>query len=161
MIIGTNFDGDNDEELKMHQHKQYYGSLRRWVGMAQEKCQKYAGRSAEWDALICSWQENIQLAGSFDHRCIQMPHGLIAASFRKFVQNESSHAGAMRKMDAWREFFNNEAATCLDQEETLWIFMTALTHSDEDVGYDAEDKLYKLIQQRVDINGATSRKKSL
>lgn len=148
MIIGTYFDGDNDEELKMHQHKYYYGSLGRWVGMAQEKCQQYAGKSAEWDRLIRLWQENIKSTGSFDHRCIQASHDLIAASFRKVVKEKMHHSLPNRKKDAWRGFFNCEADASLDNEEILRLFVTDLVSSGSKGGYDAEDKLCELIQQR-------------
>lgn len=150
MIIGTYFNGDTDEELKTHQHKCYYETLRRWVRMADEKCQKYVGVSTEWDELIDRWQKNVMESGGFDHRCIQAPHDLIAARFRKVALKEMPHAGSMKKIDAWRGFFNKEAAVCLDQKEMLLLFMTALAHSDSETGYDVENKLYKMMCLQYD-----------
>ena len=145
MIIGTCFDGDNDEEFKLQQHKIYYETLRRWTIIANELSKQYSGDSTEWDELINSWQKNVIESGEFDHRCIQAPHDLIAARFRKDVLIEIQPAGQLRKNDAWRKFFNKEAAICLEQEEMLRLFMTTLAHSYCETGYDAEDKFYEIM----------------
>lgn len=148
MIVGTCFDGDNEEDLKMFQHNCYYESLGRWVGMVSQHCQLRQGTSVEWDNLIQQWKEKVQDTGSFDHRCIQAPHDLIAAKYRKFVKEEISHGVTKGNKLGWCDFFNKEAAACLDQEKMLRSFMSSLTFSGSEAGYDAEDKLYESIQLR-------------
>lgn len=150
MIIGKCFDEDNDEEFKLQQHKIYYETLRRWTIIADELSKQYSGASAEWDELNNSWQKNVMESGEYDHRCIQAPHDLIAARFRKNVLIEIQAAGKLRKNDAWRNFFSKEAAICLKPEEMLRLFMTTLAYSYCETGYDAEDKFYEKIIQKYD-----------
>jgi len=150
MIIGKYFDGDNDEEFKLQQHKVYYETLRRWTIIADELSKQFTGVSAEWDKLIDSWHKNVMESCKFDHRCIQAPHDLIAARFRKDMLIELQTAGKLRKTDAWRSFFSKEAAICLRSEETLRLFMTTLAFSCCETGYDAEDKFCKKMIQKYD-----------
>lgn len=140
MIIKKCFDGDNDEALKMCQHNCYDESLGLWVGMVRQKYQKWIGRSPEWDTLISRWKDTIQKSRTFDHRCIQEAHDLIAAKYRKSIRENR-----VEDKGIWPDFFNKEAATFLDDEQVLLLFMTSLVFVGSQAGYDAEEDLSKLI----------------
>lgn len=148
MIVGTCFDGDNDEDLKIFQHNCYYESLGRWVGMVPQHCQLRQGTSVEWVNLIQQWEKKVQDTGSFDHRCIQAPHDLVAAQYRKIVKEEMSPSVPTIKKVGWNDFFNKEADFCLEQEEILRLFMISLAFSGSEAGGDAKDQLYESIQRR-------------
>jgi len=151
MVVCTSFDGDHDEELKMFQHKVYYATLRRWVGMAQDRSHHYSGKSSKWDELINLWDKNIGKQGIFDHRCIQMAHDVLAAQFREYILKEMPTAGPLTKKDAWRGFFDTEAVAFMEQEEFLRMFMTALASNSSIGGYDAEEALCDKIQQQYEV----------
>jgi len=149
MIIGICFEGDSDEDLKMYQHECYYETLGRWIRMADEKCQPYFGESPEWNELIERWQKNVMGPGVFDHRCIQALHDLIATQHRKLLMDRPYPTH--RKKHEWLAFFNSEAGACLENEEFLKLFIKSLTFSGSDSGYESEDKLYELLQQRYGL----------
>lgn len=149
MIIGICFEGDSDEELKMYQHEHYYETLGRWIRMADEKCQPNFGESPEWNELIDRWQKNVMEPGVFDHRCIQALHDLIATQHRKLLIDKPF--STYRKKNEWRAFFNSEAGAYLENEEFLKLFIKSLAFSGSDSGYESEDKLYELLQQRYGL----------
>jgi len=80
MIIGTCFEGDDDEELKLYQHACYYDSIGRWINLAGKLRLQYY-RLQEWEDISRQW-EKFREHGYHDHRTIQAHHDLIAQRFR-------------------------------------------------------------------------------
>ncbi len=146
MIIGTYFDGDNDDNLKMIQHESYYDMLREWINMAGKRRLRYR-LSPEWAEVTQMW-EKFREEGYYDHRCIQMPHDLIAARFRKVARDMALPDG--EKEEAWYAFFKAEANTWLEHDDFLRYFMIALSSKGSAVGCDAEDTIFEMMRRQYD-----------
>ena len=75
MIIGTYFDGDDDDDAKLLQHNVYHSALRILTGTCEEyTILAHRILDARWD----EWE----LTTSFDHHTLQHPHDIIAAVWR-------------------------------------------------------------------------------
>jgi hypothetical protein len=144
MIIGTYFDGDCDDKLKMFQHGCYYDLLREWINMAGMRRLRYR-TSPEWAEVTQVW-ERFREEGYYDHRIIQAPHDLIAARFRMVAQ-ESPLLDA-EKEDAWYTFFKAEASEWLSHDDFLRSFMIALCAKGSTIGYDAEDAIFEMMKMK-------------
>lgn len=150
MIIGTCFEGDDDETLKMYQHACYYDLIARWVNLAGKRRLQY-GRLPEWEEITTHW-EDFREAGHFDHRCIQAHHDLIAERFRMIQKKPDLYFWNTLGKNGWISFFDREAAKLIEDPELLRLFMTAVTYTNTTTGYDAEDALLNKIREKYGMN---------
>jgi hypothetical protein len=142
MIIGTYFDGDNDDKLKMIQHGSYYDLLREWILMAGKRRLRYR-TSPAWTEITQLW-EQFREAGTFDHRSNQMGHDLIAARFRQVSQE--LEIPDMDKEDEWYAFFKVEAAVWLEHDDFLRDFMVTLSAKGSTARCDAEESMFEMMR---------------
>jgi hypothetical protein len=144
MIIGSYFDGDNDDKLMMHQHGCYYDMLREWITMAGVRRLRYR-TSPKWAEVTQMW-ERFREEGYYDHRSIQMPHDLIAARFRMVAQQMTLPDD--EKEGAWYTFFKAEAAVWLEHDDFLRCFMIALSDKGSSAAYDAEETMLVMMRKQ-------------
>lgn len=149
MIIGDSFVGDNDGDLKLFQHYWYYDTLRLWIDMADVQCLKYR-TLPEWEGITQLW-DKFRESGVFDHRSIQFHHDLIAARFRQKIYSDPFRTTSQTRWICWRGFFDKEAAAWLDDERCLKLFMAALVFANTQQGYQAEDALSKMMQEKYHL----------
>jgi hypothetical protein len=120
-----------------------------WLGIAYEMIDDLR-RTNKNRYLLNVWDESGLENGSFDHRCIQEHHDIIAATYRKIAKHEMTVAGALAKELKWKIFFNKIAKECLEQEDGLESFVEALAFPNTDRGSDAEDILLMAVQAKCD-----------
>lgn len=149
MIICNCFPGDNNERLKDSQHDDYGRMLSDWLGIAYEMIEELR-RTNKNKYLLNIWDESGLENCSFDHRCIQEHHDIIAATYRKIAKHEMTESSALTKELKWRVFFNKVAKECLEQEDGLESFVEAFAFPNTDKGSDAEDTLIMTVQAKCD-----------
>jgi hypothetical protein len=149
MIIGDSFVGDNDGDLKLYQHYCYYDTIRRWIDMADVQRMKYR-TLPEWEGITQLW-EKFRESGVFDHRSIQLHHDLIAARFRQEICCDPFRTTSQTRRICWREFFDKEATTWLEDDRCIRLFMTALVCGNTEEGYQAEDALAVIMQEKYHL----------
>ena len=139
MIIGTCFEGDDDEELKLYQHACYYDSIGRWINLAGKLRLQYY-RLQEWEDISRQW-EKFREHGYLDHRTIQAHHDLIAQRFRIIQKHPDRFFWIVLGKNGWFDFFTRETEALMKDPELLRQFMTAVACANTKTGYDAEDEL--------------------
>lgn len=145
MIIGTYFDGDIDDKLKMLQHGCYYDMICDWITKAGALRLRYR-TLPEWAEVTHAWEHFRDSGSSFDHRCIQMGYDLIAARFRMVSLDMALTDD--EKEDAWYAFFKYESAAWLANDAFLRCFMVAISSRRSSDGYAAEDIMFEMMRNQ-------------
>ena len=160
MIVGTAFDGDNDDELKWIQHDDYERNLTilyskprlkyiRAVKLVQKKTELY---------------NKIKDKRDFDHRVLQHHHDLIAAYYRyinpksnylklRFNKNEQNNKKNYRKIEqlkAWREFWSNTVDLLVKNDNIVRTVLKVVGYENTETGYKAEDELIRLLYHEIE-----------
>ena len=87
----------------------------------------------------------------FDHRSIQFHHDLIAARFRQKICRDPFRTTSQTRRICWSEFFDKEAAAWLEDDRCLKLFMMALAFANTTQGFQAEDALAEMMQEKYQI----------
>lgn len=148
MIISVYFDGDEDEKLIRIQHEYYYFTLGVFHTIVAEHLERGNHHPLQ------------TLPSQIDHRTIQYAHDLFAGAFRYSFKHSSgykkyqrdcilgmSHEYSHPKTDGeviseWHDWLK----ACLTDEHQMMEEFTIIYHNQNSPkGYDAEDRLAKLI----------------
>lgn len=111
MIVGSTFDGDNDQEIMMIQHQQYQLNVAKMVFDAKSFCKKNA-ELVQFNSDTLIDKSNFT---SFDHRRFQLYHDIIAGYFRfKHIQSfdqtlfACNEKNLYRIKNEWQAFWESE-----------------------------------------------------
>jgi hypothetical protein len=154
-LLGQSRQGDTKQQLHVIreiflqevQYDCYYELIREWIAMASTRRLMYR-RSLKWTEVMQMW-ELFRNNGTYDHRTIQMSHDLIAARFRRVVQE--TDISDDEKVSSWPNFFKAEAMRWLENSDFLRCFMLALSARSSVIGYDAEDAMCEMMRQQYDM----------
>ena len=141
MIVGSYFEGDNDEKAALRQHAVYGNAL----GIIESTCNKYARFSRA--VLHDSEHENWGDIDHFDHRTMQFSHDLLAAVWRyrhDLNQLELPLVSCHTQIDPqrhWLEWLRGETAKWIDEPWLVRFVLLVLANQKEAVGYKAESEL--------------------
>lgn len=135
MIVGTYFDGDNDDTLKWQQHDCYREAL---------SIIAYDWREDYRNAAIMHGRDSISLPERFDHRTLQAAHDYLAAWWRwKHNRTDSYFEGLEQvTVEDWIVWLKREVTAWPTQApHTIQLVVRVLLNQNTDVGYAAEDAL--------------------
>lgn len=135
MIVGTYFDGDNDDALKWQQHVRYRDA----VGIIAHAWREYFKNAA-----IMLGQDAVALPERFDHRTLQAAHDYLAAWWRWKHDRRDPYFEGMEPVtvDDWLLWLGHEVkAWPIQAPHTIQLVVGVLLSQNTDVGYAAEDAL--------------------
>jgi hypothetical protein len=150
MIVGHQFDGDNQDHVKWLQHD-VYGSC---VGLiAREAIKAHLAAAA-----IMGIQEEKELilakVTTFDHRCLQDGHDLIAGEFRRQKSVELQPVLPLtaipekdRIVALWRDWLETEVCRLCENPRFVRHVTDILAFQNTDRGYAAEDSLCTFLEE--------------
>lgn len=148
MIVGSYFDGDDDDVVAWTQHDVYGEAL--WIICST--CNRYAefAKNLMGDRTRQDWGTVTQ----FDHRTLQCGHDLLAAAWRfrhefrqgRFVFDDSEVP--VSPASAWLQWLRAEVADWIQHPDLVRWVLTILAHQNQPAGYHAEAKLGLAIMDR-------------
>lgn len=151
MIVGTYFDGDDDREVAWLQEAVYGDALARIV----EECNDLASlaRAILDDVTYEEWGT----VSRFDHRVLQDAHDLLAAVWRYRApmrqlplpfDDDTAADLSTRVHRQWLAWLQVEVATWREAPTMVRQVQLALAHQNSGPGYEAEDRLRRLLRSR-------------
>lgn len=172
MYVGSSFLGDDNEKLMWIQHDLWFKSHDTWIeegGHVMGSCTFMfrLARKAYMFKTGLNYSQSpertrIMKKGCFDHRVLQASHGIVAAYYRWCHRNEEVPALAKNEkdyrnylLDAWILYLRHELAHLtfgnIDGAEAI---VQAVVFENSKKGYEAEDRLVKLLKDRYGTNFA-------
>ncbi len=149
MIIGTCFEGDNNEPLKEWQHDWYNDCLMDMLSIAADTIEEHRDNQRLTN-LVKLWDDNNLYDEPFDHRIMQECHDTVAISFRFCERHEIIETEKIYTKIYWREFFRKIVTATMQEEYALRSFVEALVYANTEDGYEAEDMLSSALQTECD-----------
>lgn len=142
MIVGTYFDGDNDDVLKWQQHDRYkeslaifaYGCIRHYKNAAVMRGEDNSDVAAKFD----------KLNQGFDHRALQAAHDYMAAWWRwKEVRHDPYLEGMEPvSVEDWLDWLRQEVETWPTNAPIIVDnVVRVLLNQNTEAGYEAEDQI--------------------
>ncbi len=142
MIVGTYFDGDNDDVLKWQQHDRYkeslaifaYGCIRHYKNAAVMRGEDNSDVAANFD----------KLNQGFDHRTLQAAHDYLAAWWRWKKGRHDPYLEGMEPVtvENWLDWLRQEVETWPTNAPIIvHNVMRVLLNQNTEAGYEAEDQI--------------------
>ena len=162
MIVRNYFDGDSNYELKSVQADSYLAMLGQLVRRARERYLEAATLLEVTNELVS------RLQTSFDHRTLQAAHDKAAAYYRYAMDPRGqmplgldvAEWRAQLKRE-WEGYFQEEAASLCRDPEIVRAVLNATAFGNTETGYDAEEELSRLLDERYGTLGLARHGESL
>jgi len=154
MIVGYYFDGDNGDHVQWQQHDVYRDACRIIIlGCYDHVKTATVLLSCPWPS---EWLPNVEC---YDHRTIPVSHDLLAAVWRYktncgepdlFWRHNAlfTRGWPYQAMDGWLYWLRDEIKSWSEEPELIRAVMTIIANQNNEVGYEAEERLARLLRQR-------------
>jgi hypothetical protein len=152
VIVGSTFEGDNNETLKWIQHDTYS----RNVGMLFWYAREHYTQAARLVGVQTELAERIARADQFDHRVLQDAHDEIAAYYRFAYDGrgqiplplEGTPPYQAWLQQHWTTFFEAEVQALAQDPAIARAILNAVAYQNTDRGYASEKELLALLKLR-------------
>lgn len=138
MIVGTDFEGDENQELKRKQHDAYP----RAIGLMINICNSFSNHAIIPKNIGNS--ENWGRINTCDHRTIQAAHDMLAAAYRfehDARPKDPNSSGASLTEKLWLDWLFAELVSWKESPALIQYFQIILTNQNQPDGYVAESRI--------------------